>query len=89
VADRLTSGGVTGMRAAVKAGLGVAPHSTRVLPSGLAPLPAAAGLPSMGEVEFVGLGPGRGHDVATALQETILTSAAELQGSHGLSFGPR
>lgn len=78
-----TSGGVTGMRAAVEAGLGVAPHSARVLPAGLVAVPEAAGLPAIGEVEFVVLGPGRHHDVATALQETILASAAELQGAHG------
>jgi DNA-binding transcriptional LysR family regulator len=84
-----TSGGVTGMCAAVEAGLGVAPHSARVLPPGLAQVPESAGLPPIGEVEFVVLGPGRHHDVATALQETILASAAELQEARGLSFRSR
>ncbi len=74
-----TSGTLMGVRAAVEAGLGVAPHSARVIPAGLAPVPEAAGLPSIGKVEFVVLGPGRHHTVGTALQETILASAAELR----------
>jgi hypothetical protein len=38
-----------------------------------------AGLPPIGEVEFVVLGSGRQHPAATALQEAILASTAELQ----------
>jgi hypothetical protein len=34
----------------------------------------------LGAVEFVVIGPGRHHAVATALIETILASTAELQG---------
>ncbi|KQP51549.1 LysR family transcriptional regulator [Methylobacterium sp. Leaf106] len=74
-----TSGSLMGVRAAVEAGLGIAPHSARVMPPGLAPIPTLAGLPPIGDVEFVVLGPGRQHAVATALQETILASSAELQ----------
>jgi hypothetical protein len=36
-------------------------------------------LPPIGEVEFVVLGSGHQHAVATALKETILASTAELQ----------
>ncbi|MCE4223170.1 LysR family transcriptional regulator [Methylobacterium sp. C25] len=75
-----TSGSLMGLHAAVEAGLGIAPHSAKVMPPGLAPVPDAAGLPAIGEVEFVVLGPGRHHIVASALQETILASTAELQG---------
>ncbi|WP_147047794.1 LysR substrate-binding domain-containing protein [Methylobacterium gnaphalii] len=78
-----TSGSLMGLRAAVEAGLGIAPHSARVMPPGLRPIPEAAGLPAIGEVEFVLLGPGRHHVVAAALQETILASTAELQGVPG------
>lgn len=74
-----TSGSLMGLRAAVEAGLGIAPHSARVMPPGLTPVPETAGLPSIGAVEFVVLGSGRQHAVATALQETILASTAELQ----------
>lgn len=76
-----TSSSLMGLRAAVEAGLGVAPHSAQAMPPGLAAVPAAAGLPALGEVEFVVLGPGRHHDVATALQEAILSSTAKLQGA--------
>lgn len=76
-----TSGSLMGLRAAVEAGLGIAPHSARVMPAGLAPIPETAGLPPIGEVEFVVLGSGRHHAVATALQETLLASTAELQAA--------
>ena len=75
-----TSGSVTGLRAAAEAGLGIAPHSTRLLPPGLAVIAPTAGLPELGVVEFVVIGPGSHHAVATALIETILASTAELQG---------
>jgi hypothetical protein len=55
------------------------------MPPGLVPIPQIAGLPPLGSVEFVVLGPGRHHAVATALQETILTSTVELQGLSGES----
>lgn len=74
-----TSGSLMGVCAAVEAGLGIAPHSARVMPPGLAPIPNTAGLPPIGEVEFVVLSAGRQHAVATALQDTILTSTAELR----------
>jgi len=75
-----TTGSLTGLRAAAEAGLGVAPHSAKLLPAGLAPVPSTAGLPLLGAVEFVVIGPGRHHVVATALMEAILASTAELQG---------
>lgn len=76
-----TSGSLMGLRAAVEAGLGIAPHSAKVMPPGLAAIPEAVGLPPLGAVEFVVLGPGRQHAAATALQETILASTGELQGA--------
>jgi DNA-binding transcriptional LysR family regulator len=76
-----TSGSLMGVRAAVEAGLGIAPHSAKVMPPGLAPVPEMAGLPAIGEVEFVVLGAGGHHATAMALQETILASTAELQGA--------
>lgn len=76
-----TSGSLMGVRAAVEAGLGIAPHSAKVMPPGLAPVPEMAGLPAIGEVEFVVLGSGGHHATAMALQETILASTAELQGA--------
>ena len=74
-----TSGSLTGLRAAVEAGLGVAPHSARLLPPGLAAVAGSAGLPPLGLVEFVVIGPGPHHTVATALTELLLASTEELQ----------
>lgn len=74
-----TTGSLTGLRAAAAAGLGVAPHSARLLPAGLAPVPATAELPLLGAVDFVVIGPGRHHAPATVLMEAILASTAELQ----------
>ena len=48
-----TSDSLMGLRAAAQAGLGVAPHSARLVPAGLAAVAPAAGLPPMGEIEFV------------------------------------
>ncbi|MGX9981610.1 LysR substrate-binding domain-containing protein [Methylobacterium fujisawaense] len=77
-----TSGSLMGLHAAVEAGLGIAPHSAKVMPPGLTAIPKSVGLPALGAVEFVVLGPGRHHLVATALQEAILASTAELQGAN-------
>ncbi len=74
-----TSGSLTGLRAAAEAGLGVAPHSARLLPPGLAAVADAAGLPALGSIEFVVIGPGRHQTVAAALMEALLASTAELQ----------
>ena len=73
-----TSGSLAGIRAAVKAGLGIAPHSARLLPQGLSVLPAEAALPSLGTIEFVVLGAGV-HDPATrALVDLVLESSASV-----------
>ncbi|WP_432843275.1 LysR family transcriptional regulator [Dactylosporangium sp. CA-092794] len=47
------SGSLAGLVAAAQAGLGVLAHSRGLVPPGLAPVPAGAGLPPLGEVEFV------------------------------------
>lgn len=60
-----TSGSLSGLYAAAHAGLGVAPHSVRLKPADLALLPPQDGLPELGEIEFVVIGPGP-HDRATA-----------------------
>ena len=75
-----TSGSLTGLRAATAAGLGVAPHCARLAPPGLVVLPEGEGLPALGVVEFVVLGPGRQHVVASALIEALLASVGEVGG---------
>jgi DNA-binding transcriptional LysR family regulator len=48
-----TSSSLSGIRAAVLAGLGVTVHASTLLPPGLRPLLGEAGLPDPGDVEFV------------------------------------
>jgi DNA-binding transcriptional LysR family regulator len=67
-----TSGSLSGLYAAAQAGLGVAPHAARLVPPGLAVLPASRHLPELSEVDFVVIGPGRQHGAATALMEALL-----------------
>jgi DNA-binding transcriptional LysR family regulator len=74
-----TSGSLSGVRAAAEAGLGVAPHSGRLVPPGLAILPEGESLPALGGIEFVIIGPGAHHTVAAALIETILLSVAAIE----------
>jgi DNA-binding transcriptional LysR family regulator len=69
-----TSGSLSGIWAAARAGLGVAPHSARLVPPGLVPLPTSRFLPDLAEIEFVVIGPGQ-HPIAQALIAVILTKA--------------
>ena len=69
-----TTSSLTGLRAAAEAGLGIAPHSARLLPQGLTALKQAETLPGLSSIEFVVLGPGAQHAVASALIELVLNS---------------
>jgi len=71
-----TSGSLNGLVAAAHAGLGIAPHSARLIPSGLAPLPFSSSLPALDEIEFVVIGAGRHNRIASALADVILEIAA-------------
>jgi DNA-binding transcriptional LysR family regulator len=73
-----TSGSLSGIYAAAQAGLGVAPHSERLVPPGLAVLPPMPDLPQLGTVDFVLIGPGRHHAVAMALIDVVLEVAGRL-----------
>lgn len=75
------SGSLSGLCAAARAGLGVAPHSARLLPHGLEALPTSRYLPELGEIEFVVIGPGQHHRVAAALISVILSRADRLRKS--------
>jgi DNA-binding transcriptional LysR family regulator len=79
-----TSGSLSGLSAAVQAGLGVMPHSRSLMPAGLVDVTATSGLPALGEVEFVVVGSARrlrgaAADLAQALVE----------GGARLAAGPR
>ncbi|WP_413759633.1 LysR substrate-binding domain-containing protein [Streptomyces sp. MMBL 11-3] len=76
-----TSGSLNGLIAAARAGLGVMAHSRGLIPPGLVRVPDRAGLPELGEVEFVLLH-GRRHTAARgaadALAASILSSGDRL-----------
>ena len=71
-----SSGSLNGIRAAVEAGLGIAAHSARLVPEGLKVLPEA-GLPDLGEIEFVAVGPGQQNATANALISALVGSSRE------------
>ncbi len=76
-----TSGSLFGLQAAAFAGLGVMPFARSLLPEGLAPLSARAGLPPLGRVEFVAIAARRHDRAATALVERLVASADQLRRS--------
>ena len=71
-----TSGSLSALTAAARAGLGVLPHSARLMPQGLAVFAPGRGLPRLPEIEFVILGPGGRNPVAEALTGAILQWAS-------------
>jgi DNA-binding transcriptional LysR family regulator len=75
-----TSGSLSGLRAAVLAGLGVTVVAAGLIPPGLAELPGGHGLSHLGTVEFVLHGAGRvTHAPAAKLADAILASGIRLQ----------
>ncbi|MGW1159447.1 LysR substrate-binding domain-containing protein [Streptomyces sp. NPDC002513] len=76
-----TSGSLNGLIAAARAGLGVMAHSRGMVPPGLVRVPERAGLPELGEVDFVlvqGERPGPAQHTARALTAAILASGDRL-----------
>jgi DNA-binding transcriptional LysR family regulator len=71
-----TSASLTGLSAAARAGVGLMPHSTRLMPSGLAVVAASPPLPALPQIEFVILGPGGRAPAAETLTAEILQWAA-------------
>jgi DNA-binding transcriptional LysR family regulator len=71
-----TSASLSGLSAAARAGIGLMPHSAKLIPPGLVVLPAAASLPQLPDIEFVVVGPGAANPVAEALTATILNWAS-------------
>ncbi|MEU6604438.1 LysR substrate-binding domain-containing protein [Streptomyces shenzhenensis] len=76
-----TSGSLNGLIAAARAGLGVMAHSRGLVPPGLFRVPDRAGLPELGQVDFVlihGRHPTPAQNAARALAAAILTGAERL-----------
>jgi DNA-binding transcriptional LysR family regulator len=81
-----TSGSLSGLVAAARAGLGVMAHAQGLIPAGLVRLPGRAGLPELGGVDFVLLHGRRqtraqeaAQAAARALGEAVLTGGDRLQ----------
>lgn len=75
-----SSGSISGLRAALVAGLGVAAHSSRLIPAGLARVsPDAGNLPRLPEIEFVAIGPGRTQQLAARMVDTLVDNSQSLQ----------
>jgi DNA-binding transcriptional LysR family regulator len=75
-----TSGSLSGLRAACLAGLGVSVHARGLIPEGLVEVPAASGLPALGDAEFVVLGTRTGpRGPAAELAAAILANGDRLQ----------
>lgn len=71
--------GVNGVLAAVRAGLGIAVFARSLSPRDLVEIPPAAGLPQLGEVDFVLLtGPRAPTEAAAALTTAILGNNPQL-----------
>ena len=69
------SGSLSGLRAAALAGLGITVFPGDMIPAGLVELPSGHGLPDLGTIEIVLLGPGRTLSGAAAeLADAILES---------------
>ncbi|MGW3157984.1 LysR substrate-binding domain-containing protein [Streptomyces sp. NPDC001089] len=80
-----TSGSLNALVAAARAGLGVMAHSRGLVPAGLVTVPARAGLPELGEVDFVlvhGERQAAAQEAADALAAAILGGGDRLHGSH-------
>ncbi|WP_053641602.1 MULTISPECIES: LysR substrate-binding domain-containing protein [unclassified Streptomyces] len=76
-----TSSSLSANVAAARAGLGVMAHTRGLVPPGLVPVPARAGLPDLGEVGFVlrkGRRGGETQEAADALAEAILAGGDRL-----------
>ncbi|MEU9198621.1 LysR substrate-binding domain-containing protein [Streptomyces sp. NPDC048332] len=76
-----TSGSLSGLIAAAHAGLGVMAHSRGLVPPGLVPVAARAGLPDLGDVDFVllhGRRRGGAQQAADALAAAILAGGDRL-----------
>ncbi|GGE15192.1 LysR family transcriptional regulator [Aureimonas endophytica] len=84
-----TSGSLSALSAAARAGIGVMPHSARLIPPGLGILPDKGGLPKLADLDFVVLGPGGRQPVAEALIAAILQWSASGRGRPALDAGPR
>lgn len=81
-----TSASLSGLRAAALAGLGVTPHSVRLIPPGLAEV--TGDLPALGRIAFVVLGADAHGKAVKALAATLLANADRITAGRGLPRRP-
>lgn len=70
-----TSANVSGLSAAARAGIGVLPHSARLMPPGLTILSPRPGLPKLPDIQFAVITPDRPGPAIEALAATIMNWA--------------
>jgi DNA-binding transcriptional LysR family regulator len=70
-----TSANVSGLSAAARAGIGLLPHSVRLMPPGLTVVPAHEGLPELPDIQFAVLAPDHPGAAIEALATTIMNWA--------------
>lgn len=71
-----TSASLAGLTAAARAGIGLMPHSARLMPPGLAPVASRDGLPPLPQIQFAVISAGGSNPAIEALVATILKWAA-------------
>jgi DNA-binding transcriptional LysR family regulator len=74
-----TSGSLSGLGAAAKAGLGIIAHAGQLLPPGLAFIDISNQLPALADIEFVVLGPDKTNRAANALADVLLERLNQMQ----------
>lgn len=67
-----SSANLLGLSAAARAGLGLLPHSVRLMPPGLAIIPPRSGLPKLPDIQFVVISPNGANAAIDALAATIM-----------------
>lgn len=70
-----TSANVSGLSAAARAGIGLLPHSVRLMPPGLTILPSREGLPKLPDIQFAVITPDHPPPAVEALAATIMNWA--------------
>jgi len=70
-----TSANVSGLSAAARAGIGLLPHSVRLMPPGLTILPSREGLPKLPGIQFAVITPDHPPAAVEALAATIMNWA--------------
>lgn len=74
-----TSASVSGLSAAARAGIGLLPHSVRLMPPGLAIVPPREALPRLPDIQFAILSPDHPGPAVEALATTIISWAGTRQ----------